>query len=65
MIRTYYWFAGAMVFGIGLLLISPFYAINPGVLSKGHESLQNDCMSCHTLVQGAVTEKCVACHKQN
>jgi hypothetical protein len=65
MIRTYYWFAGAMVFGIGLLLISPFYAINPGVLSKGHESLQNDCMGCHTLVQGAVTEKCVACHKQN
>ncbi|MBK7265644.1 MAG: hypothetical protein IPI12_04770 [Ignavibacteriales bacterium] len=65
MIRTYYWFAGAMVFGIGLLLISPFYAINPGVLSKGHESLQNDCMSCHTLVQGAVTEKCVTCHKQN
>ncbi len=65
MIRTYYWFAGAMVFGIGLLLISPFYAINPGVLSKGHESLQNDCMGCHTLVQGAVTAKCVACHKQN
>jgi len=65
MMRTYYWFAGALVAGIGLLFISPFYAINPGVLSKGHENLQNDCMSCHTLVQGAVTEKCVACHKQN
>ncbi len=65
MTRSYLWIAGTLIFAGILLVISPFYAINPGVLSKGHEKLQNDCMSCHTLVQGAVTEKCIACHKQD
>lgn len=65
MMRTYYWFIGTMIAGIVALIISPYYSINPGVLSKGHESLRDDCFSCHTLVQGAVSEKCVACHKQS
>ncbi|MCA0390064.1 MAG: hypothetical protein LCH52_16360 [Bacteroidetes bacterium] len=65
MMRTYYWFIGAVVFGVMMLFVSPYYSINPGVLSKGHENLKDDCMTCHTLVQGAVTEKCIACHKQD
>lgn len=52
---------------IGLLLIyfSPYLAINPGVLAKGHASLKNDCLKCHSLTTGIQTTKCTGCHLLN
>lgn len=52
--------------GIGLfvlLLIKlPYLMINPGVLAKGHQKLNNDCFACHTAFSGVSNEKCIACH---
>jgi hypothetical protein len=45
-----------------LVVFFPYYAINPGVLSHGHESLKDDCLSCHSIAHGAASEKCITCH---
>lgn len=60
--RTMYFFLAALLLGIVAVTLTPYHAINPGVLSHGHENLSNDCMKCHTIGQGAVSGKCLACH---
>ncbi len=62
--RTMYFFLAALLLGIAAVVTAPYYAINPGVLSRGHEELKNDCLKCHSLAAGAVTEKCLECHKR-
>ena len=36
--------------------------VEPGSLSKAHAFLADDCLSCHTPVEGVERDKCVACH---
>ena len=36
--------------------------VEPGQLSEAHAFLSNDCLSCHTPVEGIERDKCVACH---
>ena len=49
--------------GVAAILVFPYYTINPGVLIEDHLNLQNDCFACHSLGQGALTQKCISCHK--
>ena len=60
------------IFGFTLLVVVvsavgiffyPEKTINPGPLSRGHEKIKNECMSCHTAFLGVDGEKCVSCHK--
>lgn len=61
--RTILFFVFTIALGLTAVFLFPYYAINPGVLVKGHTDLQNDCFSCHTLLAGATTSKCTGCHK--
>lgn len=36
--------------------------VEPGRLSSGHASLENNCAACHTSVTGVSAAKCIACH---
>lgn len=45
------------------ILIFPYYTINPGVVIEDHSMLKNDCLSCHSLGEGAQTKKCIKCHR--
>jgi len=47
---------------IGIFLF-PYYTINPGVVIEDHSMLKNDCLSCHSLGEGAQTNKCIKCHR--
>ena len=60
--RTLIFFSLTILIGLTTILIFPYYAINPGVLVKGHSNLRNDCFSCHSVGSAAPTEKCIACH---
>ena len=52
----------AFILGLIGILIFPYYTINPGVVIQDHSMLKNDCLSCHSLGEGAQTEKCIICH---
>ena len=45
------------------IIIFPYYTINPGVVIKDHLMIKNDCLACHSLGEGAQTEKCISCHQ--
>jgi len=53
----------AFILGLVGILIFPYFTINPGVVIEDHKMLKNDCLSCHSLGEGAQTEKCIICHK--
>jgi len=55
----------ALCVGVLLILFSPNYSINPGVLSKGHAIIMNDCLRCHSLAVGIQSTKCASCHSLN
>ncbi len=56
-----------ILLSIGLLLFLviqyPHSMVNPGELIKGHQKLNNECLSCHKPFGGIANEKCVLCHK--
>lgn len=52
----------SLTVGIIFTLVFPYYSINPGVLSEGHNKLKENCFACHSLTQGAVKAKCISCH---
>jgi len=56
-------FLGVIVLGLIGILIFPYYTINPGVVIEDHSMLKNDCLSCHSLGEGAQTQKCIKCHR--
>ena len=60
--RTLLFFSLTIIIGLSVIILFPYYSINPGVLVKGHSNLQNDCFACHSIGSGAPTEKCIACH---
>lgn len=60
--RTLIFFSLTIIIGLSVIIIFPYYSINPGVLVKGHSNLQNNCFACHSLGSGAPREKCIACH---
>ena len=37
--------------------------LNPGHLVKGHQAIENDCLSCHTPFRGVTSVQCISCHK--
>ena len=48
---------------LGLCYQFPHAMINPGELVKGHQDLNNKCLSCHTIFSGISNNKCISCHK--
>ena len=57
----------ALIFGIivgciWLMYQFPHVMINPGELVKGHQKLNNKCLSCHEPFWGISSEKCISCH---
>jgi len=63
--RTYLTFIGSIAVGLAAIVFFPYYSVTPGVLIEDHLQLKNDCFACHTLGQGSVTKKCIACHSMN
>ncbi len=63
MSRTYLSLALTFVLGGVAIVLFPYDAVTPGVLSQGHQRQRNDCLSCHTLLAGAPAGKCMACHR--
>lgn len=51
------------ILAVLLIYLFPKQTISPGALSGGHQTLENDCMKCHTMFFGTPGEKCVFCHK--
>ncbi len=60
--RTIIFFLVTVLIGLTAVFLFPYYAINPGVLVKGHKNLRNNCFACHSIGSGAPTENCIACH---
>ena len=60
--RTLIFFSVTLLIGLIAIFLFPYYAINPGVLVKGHSSLRNNCFVCHSVGNGAPTENCITCH---
>jgi hypothetical protein len=46
-----------------LVLTAPDFLLSPGPLMKGHQSLKNNCLSCHQPLKGAASVQCLSCHK--
>ncbi len=46
-----------------LVFLYPNFMVAPGKLIQGHQQLESDCFACHAPFAGAVSERCVACHK--
>lgn len=47
---------------IAIALLIPEATIQPGGLSSEHQYFNNDCLKCHTMLKGAVSDKCMNCH---
>lgn len=60
--RTLIALFGTVVLSLILIVEHPDLAIDPGRLSESHQNLNHDCLRCHTLMRGAVIQKCVSCH---
>ena len=56
---------GTAVLSLILAVTYPDVMIKPGSLSEGHQSLDRDCLRCHTPFQGASAAVCLECHKLN
>lgn len=52
----------SVVFGLLFLINSPELAISPGKLNLAHKTLSDDCLACHTPLEGVSRSKCVVCH---
>jgi len=61
--RTWVSLAATLALGAGAALLFPYRAITPGTLAAGHLAQRDDCLSCHTLLDGAPPAKCAACHR--
>jgi hypothetical protein len=48
---------------IALSALSPHLMLNPGQLSQGHIKNEKECSSCHQLLRGISSERCIKCHK--
>jgi hypothetical protein len=48
---------------IALSALSPHLMLNPGKLSQGHIKNEKECSSCHQLLKGISSERCIECHK--
>ncbi|MBT4889917.1 MAG: class III cytochrome C family protein [Rhodospirillales bacterium] len=46
-----------------LVFVYPHLMVSPGKLIDGHGTSETDCFSCHDILFGASSEKCITCHK--
>lgn len=46
-----------------LVFVYPHLMVAPGKLIPGHKQLEADCFACHAPLRGAVSERCLTCHK--
>ena len=54
----------AVIIGsIAITYLYPHIMINPGEMTKGHQNLNNKCLSCHEPFKGISNDKCISCHK--
>jgi len=44
------------------IVTAPELMLGPGELVVGHDSLRNDCLSCHAPLRGTPDGRCIACH---
>ncbi len=61
--KPLYFFIGTVIILAALALGFPQIMLNPGHLVKGHQAIQDDCLSCHTPFRGVTSVECVSCHK--
>lgn len=55
-------FAATTLLAGAAALLFPYATITPGTLGEGHGALKNDCLACHSPLQGAPRARCIACH---
>jgi len=48
-----------------LAVAFPHVMLNPGQLTEGHKTLDDNCLACHTPFRGATSVQCISCHKQS
>lgn len=53
---------GTVIFTVVAIAVSPRTALSPGPLTEGHAEIADDCLSCHTLLRGTPSAKCISCH---
>lgn len=58
------YFVVTLLVGIVAIIISPYFTVNPGVMSHGHDYIQNSCTKCHSIPGGANSNKCLDCHNR-
>ena len=54
--------ANLLVLG-ALAFIYPHLLVSPGALMQGHADLAADCFACHAPWRGAISQRCISCHK--
>jgi hypothetical protein len=48
---------------LALAAAYPSLMVSPGALMRGHASIEKDCFACHSPWRGAVSERCLKCHR--
>ncbi len=56
--------AAAVILAV-LAIAYPDVLLSPGKLTKGHTTINNDCLACHTPFLGITSVQCLSCHKQS
>ena len=56
--------ASAVILAV-LAMAYPDVLLSPGKLTKGHNSINNDCLACHTPFRSITSVQCISCHKQS
>ncbi len=54
--------SGALVV-IALAIAYPGPMISPGALTRGHAEIEGRCFECHAPWRGAVSQRCIRCHR--
>lgn len=60
--RTSTVFLLTLLLGLGIAVLAPASAINPGPLVAGHAPLTGDCLACHLPLRGTPAARCTSCH---
>ncbi|MBF0290392.1 MAG: class III cytochrome C family protein [SAR324 cluster bacterium] len=47
---------------IVLVFWYPHLMLSPGILLEGHQELNTDCLSCHSIGKNTLAENCISCH---
>jgi hypothetical protein len=63
--RPLFLFIASAIIPAATATLFPDVLLQPGQLMKGHQTLQKECLSCHTPFSGTASFQCLNCHKQS